>query len=122
MKETIITMIKEQAYKNVDVELFAGADIIVSNSLTPEINRWLDGKELTEASSPNATGKSVVITKHARELSWLIYELKKLYSDEIDYLNKYEFYGNIARIANEYLMNNCDNEVESLLMYIVERI
>jgi hypothetical protein len=34
----------------------------------------------------------MVYSEHAGALSWLVMELKKIYDEDIDYMNKYRFY------------------------------
>jgi hypothetical protein len=46
-------------------------------------------------------GDVVVYSVHAGALSWLVHELKVIYDDRIDYLNKYSFYPMIGEIINE---------------------
>ncbi|MDO5510370.1 MAG: hypothetical protein Q4F57_06715 [Weeksellaceae bacterium] len=42
-----------------------------------------------------------VVTKYAKELSWLIFQLKDVFSSELNYMNKYEFYSRLAERANK---------------------
>lgn len=75
-------------------KLFAGAGIII---------RKPGGKDAGESIT-------VVETVHAEEVSGLIYALKAVFSDSLDYFNKYEFYGRLADAANVQLSvgDNCD--------------
>jgi hypothetical protein len=51
----------------------------------------------------------VVYSENAGSLSWLVIELKSIYHEKIDYMNKYEFYTNIGN-----LMNSCISEGHNL--------
>jgi hypothetical protein len=48
-------------------------------------------------------GDIVVFSEHASALSWLVIELKKIYDNEIDYINKYDFYPSIGKLINQTL-------------------
>ena len=43
----------------------------------------------------------LVFTKHHREYSWLVFQLKAIFEDEIDAMNKYVFYPMIGEIINK---------------------
>ena len=43
----------------------------------------------------------LVFTKHHREYSWLVFQLKAIFGDEIDSMNKYVFYPMIGEIINK---------------------
>lgn len=73
-------------------ELFGGADVIVC-------------KEKLDIE----TNKIMVISNFAIEISTLIFELKDLFKEQLDYLNKYEFYGRIAIAANRFIAKNGDS-------------
>ncbi len=50
-------------------------------------------------------GDVVVYSIHAPALSWLVTELKNIYADDLNYLNKYDFYPKIGMIINKTLIN-----------------
>lgn len=76
----------------VNNKLFAGAGIIV---------RKPDGE---------AVGGSITVveTQHAKEVSTLIFALKAVFEGDLDYFNKYEFYGRLADAANAQLQREDD--------------
>lgn len=45
----------------------------------------------------------VVYSEHASALSWLVFELKKVYDTELNYVNKYDFYPSIGKLIKETL-------------------
>ena len=107
MKEKLITLrerIRNGNWKHVNRPLFNGADLIIEEDLH---NRW--------------PGKVVVLTDYekAKELSALIYELKQIFTDDLDYLNKYYFYPELGKAANSYLSEN--NDTKELLLSVVDR-
>jgi hypothetical protein len=48
-------------------------------------------------------GDIVVFSEHAPALSWLVIQLNKIYDEEIDYINKYDFYPSIGKLINRTL-------------------
>lgn len=79
-------------------KLFAGAGIIITTS---ETNQTKDESVI------------VVKTKYAKEVSTLLYLLKDYFEKEIDYLNKYEFYGGFAEKYN-YLIEKYGDAEENM--------
>ena len=77
--------------------LFAGADISVVTILPVKKSSILGEPQY-------------VVTKNAKELSWSIFKLKEIFSEEIDYLNKFPFYGCLAERANKSIKLNNDNQ------------
>ncbi|EIM78102.1 hypothetical protein A3SI_04887 [Nitritalea halalkaliphila LW7] len=47
-----------------------------------------------------------VVTPYARELSWVVFQLKEIFSKQLNYGNKYAFYGRLAEAANAALEQN----------------
>lgn len=56
-----------------------------------------------------------VVTKFSKELSWLIYKLKEIFNEDLDYVNKYPFYGRTAECANKSIRENRENLKKILL-------
>lgn len=48
-------------------------------------------------------GDLIVYSEHAAALSWLVIQLKKIYDEEINYINKYDFYPSIGKLINQTL-------------------
>lgn len=102
MKQAKLNALREIISKN-EVEnlskntsLFGGADISIV-SKRPDYKDGFYGNP------------QVVVTKYSKELSWLIFQLKDIFKDELDYLNKYPFYGRLAEKANKSIELNGEN-------------
>src|SRR5271166_4941521 len=63
-----------------------------------------------------------VVTPYARQLSWLFNRLRGAFSDAIDYLSKFEFYGRLADAANRYnIADSTESQsVEGLLVAVLD--
>ena len=81
-------------------ELFAGADLIISDH---EIE---------------SNGEVVVVSKYAQEISDCVFALKEACSDWLDYLNKYEFYPRLGLTANAYLEKH--NDLKGILLAMLD--
>lgn len=79
-----------------NLDLFAGAGLIVSDD--PQRNRSAEDV--------------FVLSPQARQISWVIYQMKSVFSDEIDYRNKLTFYPSLGRAANRAIADRLtDSEV-----------
>ena len=76
----------------VNNKLFAGAGVIVRKP-----GGEADGGSIT-----------AVETQHAKEVSAMIFALKAVFENDLDYFNKYEFYGRLADAANDQLYRGDD--------------
>jgi len=70
-----------------DFPHFGGANLIITNNAQRNFH----------------DGDIVIYSEHASALSWLVTELKNIYVDEIDYMNKYEFYPYIGALIQNTL-------------------
>jgi|GEM_PF-364118 len=52
-----------------------------------------------EPGLPPVEGKVFVVSTYAGEISWVVFRMKEVFSDEIDYLNKHSFYPEMGRAA-----------------------
>lgn len=59
----------------------------------------------------------VVFSENAGSLSWLVFELKNIYHEEIDYMNKYEFYTNIGNLLNLCIKEGIN--LKDTMIYVV---
>jgi hypothetical protein len=82
--------------------LFGGADISIVSKLPTQKDSFY-GDPL------------YVVTKFSKEISWLIYQLKEIFNDDLDYMNKYPFYGRLAKSANKSISINSENLKKILL-------
>jgi hypothetical protein len=83
---------------------FGGADLIITND-------------------PNRSfreGTVVVYTEHAAALSWLVFELKKIYDSKLNASNKYGFYPYIGELI-QASVNAYDDLFETML-FVVDKI
>lgn len=104
LRQTITTKdITQEASKS---NLFGGADISIVPKLPIQKNKFY-GDPL------------YVVTKYSKELSWLIYQLKDVFNDDLDYMNKYPFYGRLAERANESIRINSEN-LNKLLLDVLD--
>lgn len=103
------------------VRAFGGADVIVSNEFSPENERWVNDQHFVISPQSTAPRKRLVITPYAIELSWLFHQLADVFHEQIDFINKYDFYGLLAQNALDFIENN-NNEYDcnSLLIYVLD--
>lgn len=62
------------------------------------------GANLIITDDPSRKGyphDTVIYTEHASAISWLIFELKDIFNEKIDYMNKYEFYPYIGELIKK---------------------
>lgn len=83
---------------------FGGANLII----TDDPNR------------SNHEGDVVILTPHASAMSWLVVELKKIYTSNLDYLNKYDFYPRIGKLIKESFKK--EGQIFDSMIYVVETI
>jgi hypothetical protein len=62
----------------------------------------------------------VIYTEHASAISWLVFELKDIYNDKIDYMNKYEFYPYIGQLIKKTLKRQ--ELLFETMLHVVEEI
>jgi hypothetical protein len=62
-------------------------------------------------------GDILVYHPDAQSLSWLVYQLKSIFEDSIDAVNKYEFYGRIGELFLDCL--NCEMTVRETMIYMI---
>lgn len=108
-------------YKKTKI-LWAGADVVINKSMTKNLKKWVDEQPLVISLQDSFPERRVVITKHALELSWLFIQLKRLYRLRIDYISKYDFYGELAEKAIEIINETNDECSYQELLYEVLRV
>lgn len=102
--------------------LWAGADVVINKSMTKNLQKWVGEQPLVISLQDSFPERRVVITKHALELSWLFIQLKRLYRLRIDYISKYDFYGELAEKAIEKINETNDECSYQELLYEVLRV
>lgn len=102
--ENKISMGKIQQSK----ELFGGANLIIVNS----------------AQKPNYKNHKqkypqdvLVFTDHPKEFSWLVFQLKDVFEEELDASNKYVFYPMIGEIINKGLKKEI--AIQSIMFSVI---
>jgi len=97
-----------------------GADVIISKGLDNNFQKWLTGQPLVISSQDTEPRRRAVITEYSKELSWLFYKLREIFSDRIDYTSKFDFYGSLAQSAIDYLGKNKETrDVKALLLTVL---
>lgn len=102
-------------------ELLKQTKTDILNSIFPIKSELFAGANLIITSDPNRTfheGDIVVVSKFATKISWLVFRLKEIFKDEIDYLNKYDFYPFLGKIANNEIMKGHD--LQTILTKMIE--
>jgi len=104
-----------------ETELWGGADVIICEKMDRDIKIWLENQPIVISSQMSDPRRRAVITNFAKELSWLFYQLKKIFSERIDYSSKYDFYGLLAQSAMEYLEEHeGEEELTELLLRVID--
>jgi len=120
LESIIVNKSYSQSLKN--IKDFGGADVIICNQFTKELEKWVDSQPTVISIQTTIPRRRVVVTEFSKELSWLFYELKKIFSSRIDYISKYEFYGSLADSAISYISKNADNQiVDDLLLTVTNK-
>jgi len=97
-----------------------GADVIISKGLDNNFQKWLKDQSLVISPQDTEPRRRAVITEYSKELSWLFYKLREIFSDRIDHTSKYDFYGSLAQSAIDYLEKNRESkDVRALLLTVL---
>jgi hypothetical protein len=83
---------------------FGGANLIITNDAQRNFH----------------DGDIIIYSEHASALSWLVVELKKIYNEEIDSLNKYDFYPYIGQLIKNTLKRQ--ELLFETMLHVVEEI
>ncbi|MDG1037018.1 MAG: hypothetical protein P8O87_09295 [Crocinitomicaceae bacterium] len=85
-------------------QVFAGANLIISDNQ----NRIKHEQDV------------LVLTDNPKELSWFVFKLKEIFSNDIDYMNKYSFYPDIGNLLN--LAISKEIQLKDQLIYVLNNI
>lgn len=124
MLEQLNTLIEEEAYKeriNCRFEFWGGADVILAIEEDERIRRFLNGQNVVISFQQFQPQRQVVITRFARELSWLFYQLRDCCSGTYDYVSKYDFFGLLALAARKHLIENPETDCKALLLAVLKQ-
>ena len=97
--------------------------IIIESGKFPTEFPHFGGAKLIITDDPNRSfreGTVVVYTEHAAALSWLVFELKKIYDSKLNAANKYDFYPYIGELIEASVKAN-DDLFETML-FVVDKI
>lgn len=83
----VIISSKNIQKESFNTNLFGGTDISIVTKLPDKKSDFYGDPQY-------------VVTKYAKELSWLVFQLKEIFKEDLDYINKYPFYGRLAESAN----------------------
>ena len=129
MKRDLLTQIEdlEQRIKTTDISMetravkeWGGADIVINRILDADTEKWLRNQPLVISFQSTEPRRKAVITKYSKELSWLFYQLKNIFSDKIDDVSKYDVYGLLAQSAIDYLTDNEETQdAKGLLLAVL---
>ena len=98
---------------------WAGADVIISSQLNDSVKEWFGDQLMVISLQKNEPRRRAVITEFSKELSWLFYQLKDIFAEEIDNMSKHDFYGMLAQASIDYLEKNQENLKCDQLLYSV---
>lgn len=98
-------------------------NLIADMDKIPQSKNLFAGANLIITDNPNRNSKEhdvLVVSKYPKELSWFVYKLKELFSNDIDYMNKYIFYPDIGNLLNQAISNEL--KLKDQLIYVLNNI
>ena len=106
-----IETIKNDNYP-VEFKHFGGAHLGITNKPVEPLPK--DADWLTHSRYDDDV---CVVTSHAAELSWLVSQLQGVFSDEIDYMNKFTFYPGLGNAMNEGLLHK--KALSEIMLFVI---
>jgi len=94
-------------------------DVIVRSQQDDRTRRWVRIPAQTFEFHQAEARRRAVVTRYARELSWLFEALRKIHPDEIERLSNHDFYAFLADAANLYIEENKGGLAASRLLEAV---
>ena len=95
------------------------AGVIISSQLNDSIKGWFGDQFMVNSLQKTEPGRRAVITEFSKELSWLFYQLKDIFAEELNYISKHVFYGMLAQVSIDYLEKNQENPKCDQLLHSV---
>ncbi len=95
----------------------------INSGQFPNEFKHFGGANLIITNDPKRKGYEhdvVICSEHASALSWLVFELKEIYNDKIDYMNKYDFYPYIGELIKNTLKRQ--ELLFETMLHVVEEI
>jgi len=105
--------------KAVTTREWGGADVVICTELDEQLKKWVKESRFVIRFQNIEPRRRVIITKYSKELSWLFNQLKCIFSEKIDCISKYDFYGLLAQSAINYLKDNKEKEDMKALLLVV---
>lgn len=84
------------------VQEWGGADVIITKKPDKRVEQWLADQHVVISYQNTIPQKRLVVTDFSRELSWLFYQVRDIFSGRIDFTTKYDFFGTLAQAALDY--------------------
>ena len=104
-------------------EMWGGADVLIRKEMNAELSQWQDNENIVISFQNFTPHRQVVVTEYAAELTWLFYQLGQIFSDQIDFSSKYDFYGFLAYSSRKYIQQNSSNgSCEQLLLSVLSAL
>ena len=104
-------------------EMWGGADVLIRKEMNAELSQWQDNENIVISFQNFTPHRQVVVTEYAAELTWLFYQLGKIFSDQINFSSKYDFYGFLAYSSRKYIQQNSSNgSCEQLLLSVLSAL
>ncbi len=101
-----------------DTVEWSGADVIICSVADDMARRWIDNKPMVVSMQLLEPRRRLVVTKYAKELSWLFYQMRDAAKNKIDFVSKYDFYGLLAQSAINFIELNKEYEMSDLLLAV----
>ena len=103
--------------------MWGGADVLIRKEMNAELSQWQDNENIVISFQKFTPHRQVVVTEYAAELTWLFYQLGKIFSDQINFSSKYDFYGFLAYSSRKYIQQNPSNgSCEQLLLSVLSAL
>ena len=102
--------------------IWGGADVIIAEKASKDLKNWIGNQPLVISFQSSESMRRLVITQHAIELSWLFIQLRELYRNRINYVSKYDFYGELAQKAVDIINETEDKCSHKELLFEVLRL
>jgi hypothetical protein len=122
--EQIKKLIEDKAYQSQNRsrhKFWGGADVIIAPEEDERTRKFLAEQNPVISFQEFQPQRQVVITKFARELIWLFYQLKDCCSGTYDFSSKYDFFGLLALAARNHLEKNPQTDCKSLLLAVLKQ-
>lgn len=104
--EKIRKEIDAETYKDYNGPLWGGASVMICKEPTAEDTAWLN----------RSAEHQLITSPHAKALSWCMHELKKVFEDYIQGMNKFYFYGTIAENLQRAIEQH-GNDADDVLLH-----